>query len=309
MAPRRGRPAGSGVVWPSAKTVYALRACAVLADAYPDRWLKSREIANASKVPPRFLSKILGELRTAGILSAKRGYYGGYAFARDPREITLAELVRAIDGYELFAPLSPDRLKPRVAFVDDLRDALSRGARDALGGTSVAALTRSAPDQTGNEIWNPRALTSRTSEGEIVNAFPELATRLETIPLFARCHPGDLRVIARHCELREAASGTALIRAGELGDELFVVLSGSAERGRPGQPVRTFGPGDYFGELALLDPAPRSLDVVTTSECVVGVLSRANFLLVLDAVPGVWPQLLAFLARRIRDAEPRRSSR
>jgi CRP-like cAMP-binding protein len=53
----------------------------------------------------------------------------------------------------------------------------------------------------------------------------------------------------------------------------------------------------------LLDPAPRSLDVITTSDCVVGVLSRAGFLLVLDAVPGVAPQLLQFLARRLRDAD------
>jgi CRP-like cAMP-binding protein len=138
-----------------------------------------------------------------------------------------------------------------------------------------------------------------------VNGYQELETRLEGIPLFARCHRGDLRVIARRCELRDVRAGTTLIRAGELGDELFVMLTGSAERRRPGETVRTFGPGDYFGELAVLDPAPRSLDVVTTSECLVGVLSRASFLLVLDAVPGVWPQLLAFLARRLRDADLR----
>jgi cAMP-dependent protein kinase regulator len=136
-----------------------------------------------------------------------------------------------------------------------------------------------------------------------MDAYGQLAERLETIPLFGRCHPGDLGVIAKRCEVRHVPEGTALIRAGQLGDELFVLLAGSAERGRPGEPVRQFGPGDYFGELALLDPAPRSLDVVTTSDCVVGVLSRPNFLLVLDAVPGVWPQLLAFLAKRLRDAE------
>jgi CRP-like cAMP-binding protein len=133
----------------------------------------------------------------------------------------------------------------------------------------------------------------------------QLAEQLATVPLFARCHPGDLRVVARRCRVREVPADTLLIRAGELGDELFVLISGSAERRLPGYHVRTFGPGDYFGELALLDPAPRSLDVVTTSDCVVGVLSRANFLLVLDAVPGVWPQLLAFLAHRLREADLR----
>src|SRR3954467_15309826 len=106
VAPRRGRPTGSGVVWPSAKCVYALRACTVLAAAYPEQRLKAGDIASESKVPLRFLSKILSELRDAGILSAKRGYYGGYAFTRDPREVSVGELMLAITGYELFAPLS-----------------------------------------------------------------------------------------------------------------------------------------------------------------------------------------------------------
>lgn len=133
----------------------------------------------------------------------------------------------------------------------------------------------------------------------------QLQAWLQSIPLFARCHPADLRVVAKRCALRDVASGELLIRAGELSDEFFVLVSGTAERGRPSESGRAFGPGDYFGELAVLDPAPRSLDVVATSSCVVAVLSRANFLLVLEAVPGVWPQLLAFLARRLREADLR----
>ena len=132
-----------------------------------------------------------------------------------------------------------------------------------------------------------------------------LQEQLATVPLFARCHPGDLRVVARRCEVRAVPSDTVLVRAGDLGDELFVLISGTAERRLRGDEVRTFGPGDYFGELAILDPAPRSLDVVTTSDCLVGVLSRASFLLVLDAVPGVWSQMLTFLARRLREADLR----
>jgi Rrf2 family protein len=137
---RRGRPTGSGVVWPSAKTVYALRACAVLATTYPDQRLKAAEIARASRAPLRFLSKILSELRDAGILSAKRGYYGGYAFTRDPREISVSELMLAIAGYELFAPLSPEGLQPRFALVDELRQTLAEVARETLDATSIAEL-------------------------------------------------------------------------------------------------------------------------------------------------------------------------
>src|SRR5258706_11237548 len=137
---RRGLPAGSGVVWPSAKTIYALRACAILATAYPNERLKAVEIARASKVPLRFLSKILSDLRNAGILSAKRGYEGGYAFDRDPRAITVGELMRAISGYELFAPIPPDRPQPRFACVDELREMLSRVASDALGSMTIGDL-------------------------------------------------------------------------------------------------------------------------------------------------------------------------
>ena len=143
------------------------------------------------------------------------------------------------------------------------------------------------------------------SPEDAATAQQQLQQRLRQVPLFARCHPDDLRVVAKRCELREVPSSTLLIRAGDLADEFFVLISGSAERGNPGEPIRKFGPGDYFGELAVLDPAPRSLDVYTTSNCVVGVLPRASFLLVLDAVPGVQSQLLAFLAHRLREADLR----
>jgi CRP-like cAMP-binding protein len=131
----------------------------------------------------------------------------------------------------------------------------------------------------------------------------DIRAQLATVPLFAGCHPSDLGVVARKCEVREAAAGTVLIRAGEPDDEFFLLLSGSAERGQPGTHIRKMLPGDYFGELAVLDPAPRSLDVVTTSDSVVAVLTRAAFLSVLDAVPGVTPQLLQFMARRLRAAD------
>ena len=133
----------------------------------------------------------------------------------------------------------------------------------------------------------------------------EIQAQLASIPLFARCHPSDLRVVASHCTVRDFPANTTLIRAGEQANDLYIVLRGSARRGPDTGPTREFGPGDYFGELAVLDPAPRSLDVVTTSDCTVAILSRAAFLLVLDAVPGVAPQLLQFLARRLREADLR----
>jgi Rrf2 family cysteine metabolism transcriptional repressor len=149
MAAHRGRPAGSGVVWPSAKTVYALRACAVLAAAYPDRRMKAAEIANESKVPLRFLSKILGEMRDAAIVDSRRGYYGGYVLERHPQDITVAELTRAISGYELFAPIPADRLQPRLPFVEALQCRLREVASEVLGNTSIADIAHSGVDISG----------------------------------------------------------------------------------------------------------------------------------------------------------------
>jgi CRP/FNR family cyclic AMP-dependent transcriptional regulator len=94
-----------------------------------------------------------------------------------------------------------------------------------------------------------------------------------------------------------------LIAAGDVGDEFFVLLSGTATVARNGVVVGELAPGAHFGELALLDPAPRSADVVMTSDGSVSVFSRATLLLALDAIPGIAPALLAFLARRLREAE------
>jgi Rrf2 family protein len=143
MAPGPGRPAGSGIVWPSAKAVYTLRACAALAAAYPDgRLLKASEIATAGRAPTRFLSKILGELRDASLVSARRGHHGGYALARDPSDIRIAELMVAVGAPELLVPLPPQLEQPRSEFVDDLRRRLTEIATDAFGSATVADIAR-----------------------------------------------------------------------------------------------------------------------------------------------------------------------
>ena len=150
MAPHRGRSPGSGVVWPSAKTMYALRACEALADAYPDRLLKAAEIARGSNVPLRFLSKILGEMREAGLVDSRRGYRGGYVFAKDPHLITVADLALAISGYEVFAPVPPDRLERGYPFVERLQARLREVAGEVLRSTSIAEITTGAAAPAGN---------------------------------------------------------------------------------------------------------------------------------------------------------------
>jgi Rrf2 family protein len=82
----------------SAKTDYAVRAAAELAACGGDRPVKAERIADAQDIPLAFLENILGELRHAGIVESKRGPEGGFQLARPAAEISIADVIRAIDG-------------------------------------------------------------------------------------------------------------------------------------------------------------------------------------------------------------------
>jgi len=81
----------------SARTDYAIRALAELAAAGPGP-VKSERLAQAQKIPAKFLENILSELRHASLLLSQRGADGGYWLARPANEITLADIIRAVDG-------------------------------------------------------------------------------------------------------------------------------------------------------------------------------------------------------------------
>ena len=82
----------------SAKTDYALRAALELAAAPDDKPVKGERIATAQAIPLRFLENILMQLRHAGLVDSRRGAEGGYRLARPATEVTLADVIRAIDG-------------------------------------------------------------------------------------------------------------------------------------------------------------------------------------------------------------------
>jgi len=83
----------------SAKTDYAIRAVVEMAAVSPDGHLvKAETVADAQQIPLRFLLGILNELRHAGIVDSRRGVEGGYRLAAPAAEITIADIIRAIDG-------------------------------------------------------------------------------------------------------------------------------------------------------------------------------------------------------------------
>jgi len=86
----------------STKSEYACLALIDLAENYSKGLIKSDEIAVRKKLPKKFLDQILFTLKNAGYIKSKRGADGGYRLAMDPSQITLAEILRLMDG-----PLAP----------------------------------------------------------------------------------------------------------------------------------------------------------------------------------------------------------
>ncbi len=136
----------------------------------------------------------------------------------------------------------------------------------------------------------------------------QLVEHLADVPLFAACSKADLRIIARHTTEVEAPADTVLVAEGETADTFFVLLSGEASVRRKGSAARsrrvaTLGAGSYFGELALLDPAPRSATVSATTPVTLAAISARVFRTLLREVPAMNEKLLTGLARRLREAD------
>jgi Rrf2 family protein len=96
----------------TAKADYAVRAAVELAAAAPGEPVKADQIAEAQSIPLNFLENILAELRRAGIVESRRGAAGGSLLARAPEEISLADVIRAVEGpLANVRGLSPDLLE------------------------------------------------------------------------------------------------------------------------------------------------------------------------------------------------------
>ncbi len=81
----------------SAKVDYAIRAIIELAVVAPEQ-IKGEKLALAQAIPQKFLENILVDLRNAGLVASQRGAEGGYRLAREPTEITVADVIRAVEG-------------------------------------------------------------------------------------------------------------------------------------------------------------------------------------------------------------------
>ena len=130
----------------------------------------------------------------------------------------------------------------------------------------------------------------------------ELSDLLADVGLFSRCTSRQRRAIARHAQIAELPAGVDLIKEGEPGDALFVIIDGRAIITKGSVELNRVGPGAYFGELAILDGEPRSATVVAETDVKVAVIGIRMFRTLLREFSDLAEQLLIALAGELREA-------
>ncbi|MGH8989227.1 MAG: cyclic nucleotide-binding domain-containing protein [Acidimicrobiales bacterium] len=131
---------------------------------------------------------------------------------------------------------------------------------------------------------------------------------LSSIWLFSTATPRELRLVARALDEVAAPAGTVLVEEGAAGREFFFIVEGRATVRRNGRKVALLGPGEYFGELALLDRGPRSATVVADTDMVLLNMSYREFYGLLEDVPPLARKLLSAMASRLREADTKVSA-
>lgn len=142
----------------SAKSDYALRALIEIATRSDGAPVSAEQLGKAQNIPHGFLQSILADLRKAGVLVSQRGQSGGWRFARNPDSVSVADVIRAVDG-----PLvSVYGLRPEAVDYDESAQVLQhvwiaarRSLRDVFEHVSIAELAASDL---------PTAVTSRTAD-------------------------------------------------------------------------------------------------------------------------------------------------
>jgi CRP/FNR family cyclic AMP-dependent transcriptional regulator len=126
---------------------------------------------------------------------------------------------------------------------------------------------------------------------------------LAAVPLFSACSRKDLQLVAKRAEDVKVEAGKQLVTEGDTGTEFFVIIDGNATVARHGQKVADLGPGQFFGDLALLDRAPRNATITADTPMELVVLGQREFAGLIDDVPEFAHKLLAGLARRLRESD------
>jgi CRP-like cAMP-binding protein len=126
---------------------------------------------------------------------------------------------------------------------------------------------------------------------------------LQGIPLFAGLDRHHIERLGMLTEEVDVPAGKVLIRQGEHGDDLMVVVSGQVGVDRDGARINQLGPGEFFGEIALVAGGPRTATVTAQTPSRLLVLNRRDFHALMEEFPEVAVKVLLTLAHRLRTLE------
>jgi CRP/FNR family cyclic AMP-dependent transcriptional regulator len=126
------------------------------------------------------------------------------------------------------------------------------------------------------------------------------ADALGRCPFFTGLSRNELLGLAKVTEDLEVEEGKTLTREGQSGSEFFVIVDGEVSVTKDGSEIRTLGPGDFFGEIALLEDTPRTATVIAKTPLRFFVLTRQAFRSLLAHQPGLEEKVTKALEERLR---------
>lgn len=122
---------------------------------------------------------------------------------------------------------------------------------------------------------------------------------LAGIPIFSECSKKELKAISKLVTSVPIVAGKVLVREGDPGREFMIIAEGRATVKRNGRKIATLGPGDFFGELAVLAGVPRTATVTAETDMVVEAMNRQEFSSLLDESPAMAKKILLGAVKRM----------
>jgi CRP/FNR family cyclic AMP-dependent transcriptional regulator len=127
---------------------------------------------------------------------------------------------------------------------------------------------------------------------------------LKGVPLLAGLGRREIEEVGRLAEEVDVGEGQVLMRQGSTGSEFFVIVDGRVRIEQSGTTIASLGPGDFLGEIALVDDGPRTATATTESAAKLLVVGHREFHSLMDQFPTIRTCVLQELAARVRRLDP-----
>jgi CRP/FNR family transcriptional regulator, cyclic AMP receptor protein len=192
-----------------------------------------------------------------------------------------------------------------LAMHEDRAATLRRDPQDRQRAPAARRCATATPDRPtalftardGKRILGP-------TQPEVGVARDEKLELLRRIPLFSGFDRKRIERLGMLAEEVDVPAGKVLMRQGEIGSDMMVIVRGSVAVERDGSRLNTLGPGDFFGEIALVDGGPRTATVTVEEPSTLLVLAHRDFHAMMDEFPEIAGQVMNALANRVRHLEP-----